>query len=168
MTFLLLTRMFCQSVIQSINKQRQIVALTSYHKNHTYMYWYSRYRKFPKYSDTQKICCNHTKLWTMWLCHRVMSPNVADGMANSVDPDQTAPLGAVWSGSALFSQTCLPKTFENNGMPGTKQVGTRITGNYANTVGLDETSTFCRILTGSTVSMVTFTVIVSNGPGVIG
>ena len=31
-----------------------------------------------------------------------MSPNDADRMANSVDPDQTAPLGAVWSGSALF------------------------------------------------------------------
>ena len=30
-----------------------------------------------------------------------------DGMANSVDPDQTAPLGAGWSGSALFAQTCL-------------------------------------------------------------
>ena len=24
-------------------------------------------------------------------------------MANSVDPDQTAPSGAVWSGSALFA-----------------------------------------------------------------
>ena len=34
-----------------------------------------------------------------------MSPNDADGMANSVDPDQTAPL--VWSGSALFAQVCL-------------------------------------------------------------
>ena len=33
-----------------------------------------------------------------------MSPNDADGMANSVDPDQTAPLGAVWFGSALFAQ----------------------------------------------------------------
>ena len=31
----------------------------------------------------------------MWLYHRVMSPNDADRMANSVDPDQTAPLGAV-------------------------------------------------------------------------
>ena len=29
----------------------------------------------------------------MWLYYRVMSPNDADGMANSVDPDQTAPLG---------------------------------------------------------------------------
>ena len=38
----------------------------------------------------------------MWLYHRVMSPNDADGMANSVDPDQTAPLG-----SALFAQTYL-------------------------------------------------------------
>ena len=36
-----------------------------------------------------------------------MSPNGADGMANSVDPDQTAPLGAVWSGSALFAQAYL-------------------------------------------------------------
>ena len=28
-------------------------------------------------------------------------------MANSVDPDQTAPLGAVWSGFALFAQAYL-------------------------------------------------------------
>ena len=38
----------------------------------------------------------------------------ADGIANSVDPDirlllETAPLGAVWSGSALFAQAYLPK-----------------------------------------------------------
>ena len=38
-----------------------------------------------------------------------MSPNDADGMANSVDPDQTAPLGAVWFGSALFAQAYLSK-----------------------------------------------------------
>ena len=36
-----------------------------------------------------------------------MSPNDAYGMANSVDPGQTAPLGAVWSGSALFAQAYL-------------------------------------------------------------
>ena len=35
-----------------------------------------------------------------------MSPNDADGKANSADPDQTA-LGAVWSGSALFAQAYL-------------------------------------------------------------
>ena len=28
-------------------------------------------------------------------------------MTNSVDPDQTAPLGAVWSGSALFAEAYL-------------------------------------------------------------
>ena len=67
------------------------------------------YRKFPKYSDTQIICCNHSKIWTMWRYHRVMSPNDADGMTNSIDPDQTAPLGAVWTGSALFAQAYLSK-----------------------------------------------------------
>ena len=41
-----------------------------------------------------------------------MSPNDADRMANSVDPDQTAPLGAVWSGSARFAQAYL---YENLG-----------------------------------------------------
>ena len=33
-----------------------------------------------------------------------MHPKDADGMANSVDPDQTA---AVWSWSALFAETYL-------------------------------------------------------------
>ena len=33
----------------------------------------------------------------------------ADGMENSVDPDQTALSEAVWPGSTLFAQTC-PKT----------------------------------------------------------
>ena len=31
-------------------------------------------------------------------------------MANSVDPDQTAPSGAVWSGSALFAYSILSDT----------------------------------------------------------
>ena len=31
-------------------------------------------------------------------------PKDADRNANSVDPDQTAPRGAVWFGSALFAQ----------------------------------------------------------------
>ena len=72
-----------------------------------WLFWHVVYRNDPKFSDTQKICCNHSKVWTMWLYHRVMSPNDADRMANSVDPDQTAPLGAVWSGSALFAQAYL-------------------------------------------------------------
>ena len=64
--------------------------------------------KSPKYiSDTPRICCNHPKIWTRWLYQRVIHPKYADGMANSVDPDQTAPLGAIWSGSALFAQAYL-------------------------------------------------------------
>ena len=34
------------------------------------------------------------KIGLMWIFHREMRPNYADEMANSVDPDQTAPLGA--------------------------------------------------------------------------
>ena len=36
----------------------------------------------------------------------------AAGIANIVDPDQTATLEAVWSGSALFAQTCLSENLE--------------------------------------------------------
>ena len=36
-----------------------------------------------------------------------MHPKDAEGITNSVDPDQPAPFGAVWSGSALFAQACL-------------------------------------------------------------
>ena len=63
------------------------------------------YCKKPKNSDNWKHCCNHSENWTMWICCRVMCPNNADEMANSIDPDETA----VWSGSSLFAQTCLSK-----------------------------------------------------------
>ena len=33
--------------------------------------------------------------------------NILSGKANSADPDQTAPEGAVWSGSALFAYVIL-------------------------------------------------------------
>ena len=44
-----------------------------------------------------------------------MSPNNADGMAKSVDLDQTAPLGLLncRSGSALFAQAYLSKNLES-------------------------------------------------------
>ena len=38
-----------------------------------------------------------------------MSPKDEDGIANSEDPDQIVPLGAVKSESALFAQTYLSK-----------------------------------------------------------
>ena len=61
------------------------------------------YHKFPPYQDIQKIAVIILKL-KQCDYHIVMSPIDADGMANCVDPDQTAPLGTVWSGSTLFAQ----------------------------------------------------------------
>ena len=75
-------------------------------------------------SDTRKYCCNYTKIWTMQFYHRDASKRHRDpeqehsdehlqyrsdtkfsdryAWANSADPDQTAPRGAVWSRSTLF------------------------------------------------------------------
>ena len=39
-------------------------------------------------------------------------PKIPSGMANSVDPDQTAPLGAVLSGSTLFAYAILSDTLD--------------------------------------------------------
>ena len=63
--------------------------------------------KNPKNLGTRKICGSHPKIRRRWLYHRIMRPRDAERMANSVDPDQTAPLGAVWSGFTLFAHSCL-------------------------------------------------------------
>ena len=55
----------------------------------------NNYCKNPKNLDSRKNSCSHPKILTKWLCRRVMHPKDADRLANSVDPDQTAPLGAV-------------------------------------------------------------------------
>ena len=65
------------------------------------------YRKIPKFSDAQKHCCNLPKIQTKTLNLREFHQKGVNGIANSEDPDQTAPLGAVRSGSALFAQTYL-------------------------------------------------------------
>ena len=54
----------------------------------------TKYRESLKNSDTRKSC-NHPKILTKWLYHRVVGAKDADGMANSVGPDQTSPSG-VW------------------------------------------------------------------------
>ena len=41
-----------------------------------------------------------------------MHPKDADGMANSIDPDQTSSSEAVWSWSALFAETYLSQYIE--------------------------------------------------------
>ena len=53
------------------------------------------YRKVPKFSDVRKLCCNLPKAQTTRPNLREFRQNGANGIANSEDPDQTAPLGAV-------------------------------------------------------------------------
>ena len=53
------------------------------------------FRNFPKFSDILKIYPNGSNIRTKMFYHRVMTPKDADSIANSQDPDQTAPLGAV-------------------------------------------------------------------------
>ena len=53
------------------------------------------YGKVPKFSDTRKLCCNLPKILTKSPNLRVFCQKDANGIVNSEDPDQTAPLGAV-------------------------------------------------------------------------
>ena len=56
---------------------------------------FMEYCKVPKFSDARKLCCNLSKIQTEGASLRVFCQKDAKGKANSVDLDQTAPLGAV-------------------------------------------------------------------------
>ena len=45
--------------------------------------------------NTRTNCCNYPEIVKMHFYHRIMHPEDADRMANRVDPDQTAAVGAV-------------------------------------------------------------------------
>ena len=53
------------------------------------------YSKIPKFSDARKHCCNIPKIQTKAPNLMELHQKGANGIANSKDPDQTAPLGAV-------------------------------------------------------------------------
>ena len=53
------------------------------------------HRKVPKFSDARKLCGNLPKIQTKRTNLRVFRQDDTNGIANSEDPDQTAPLGAV-------------------------------------------------------------------------
>ena len=55
----------------------------------------TNYRKVPKFSDARILCCNLPKIQTKWPNLKVFCQKDANGKANSEDPDQSAPLGAV-------------------------------------------------------------------------
>ena len=63
----------------------------------------THYRKSPKFSDTQNVCCNYPKIQIKKYFHGDICAKDADVMANSEDLDQTAPC----SEPALFAYACL-------------------------------------------------------------
>ena len=65
--------------------------------------------KNPKILETRKFA-----VITLKVEQDGFSYKNAEGIANRVSPDQTAPLGAVWSGSALFALTCLSENLETS------------------------------------------------------
>ena len=72
--------------LQLVKKQISLVS---------YCWHEGSYRKVPKFSDPRKLCCNLPKIQTKSPNLRLFSQEDANGIANSEDPDQTAPLGAV-------------------------------------------------------------------------
>ena len=53
------------------------------------------YRKVPKFWEARNLCCSLPKIQTKTPNPKVFCQKHANGIANSEDPDQTAPLGAV-------------------------------------------------------------------------
>ena len=92
-----------------------------------HMKYGNRRRVWPKHQTSSPTGWQRMHVWRMsvrrkksaiisWagsFYYSVMGPKDEDGMAKSVDPDQTFPLGAVWSGSILFAQTCLSKNLRS-------------------------------------------------------
>ena len=75
-----------ESMSEGTSKQ-QSIAWCNFHLPCTY-------RKIPKSSDAKNPCCNLLKIQTKRANLRVFCQKDANGIANSEDPDQTAPLGA--------------------------------------------------------------------------
>ena len=70
------------------------------------------YRKFPKFSDARKLCCNLPKIQTKRSNLRVFHQKDTNGIANSEDPDQKAPPGL---GLHCLPRPVCPKTLGHNG-----------------------------------------------------
>ena len=70
------------------------------------------YRKNSKNWDTWNNYYNCPTIETVGFYSAALCSKDADRITNREDPDQTAPWGAVWSGSALFAQTYLSQYFK--------------------------------------------------------
>ena len=65
------------------------------------------YRKNLKFRTPRKTAVLNLKIEQGGFPIEKCIQKIVDWMANSVDPDQTAPLEGVWSVSTLFAQICL-------------------------------------------------------------
>ena len=74
--------------------------------------YFVSYRKNSKNWDTIMITVIVVKVERYGFTLPESTQKGGDGIANTVDPDQTAPSGAVCSGSALFAQTYLSQYLE--------------------------------------------------------
>ena len=65
------------------------------------------YCKVPKFSDARKLCCNLPKIQTKRPNHREFHQKDANRIANSEDPDQTAP--RILEEQSDLGLHCLPR-----------------------------------------------------------
>ena len=70
------------------------------------------YRKNSKNWDTLNYYRNCPTNGILGFYSAILRSKDADRITNRKDTDQTAPWGAVWSGSALFAQTYLSQYFQ--------------------------------------------------------
>ena len=73
-------------------------------------YWcqFQCYCKVPKFSDARKLCCKLSKIQTKRFYRGVIPRKDVNKKANSEDPDQTAPRGAVSRSSLIWVCTVCP------------------------------------------------------------
>ena len=74
--------------------------------------FHTSYRKNSKNWDTLNYYRDCPTNGIVGFYSAILRSKDADRITNRVDTDQTAPWGAVWSGSALFAQTYLSQYFQ--------------------------------------------------------
>ena len=72
---------------------------------------HTSYRKVPKLSGARNFAVSHLNFKQRGQSLGYFIKNDANRIANSADPDQTVPLGAVWS--ALFAQSYLSENLRS-------------------------------------------------------
>ena len=83
----------CQSKLERL--KRLILEIYTISFLGSFCDWKIEYNKVLKFSDARKLCCNLPKIQTKRPNLSVFCKKKSNGIANSEDPDQTAPLGAV-------------------------------------------------------------------------